>query len=139
MDAEFRRLMRRPVIAVFVLLGVALIFTGCGQTAGAAQGTLAGTVVASPSCPVQNADKTCAPIPVRGRLVQVLDTQGRVVASAKTDDQGHFSLSLAPGSYVVHVAIVQGQPGMRQTTPGNVTISAGQSASLSIELDTGIR
>jgi hypothetical protein len=140
MDAKFRRMMRLPMVAAVVIAGVVLILTACGQTdSGATHGTLTGTVVASPTCPVQNADQPCAPVPVRGRLVQALDTRGQVVASAKTDDQGRFSLSLAPGSYVIHVAIVQGQPGLRQTTPGNVTVSAGQSASLNIELDTGIR
>lgn len=67
------------------------------------------------------------------------DAQGRVVTSTTTDDQGRFNLSLDPGSYVVRVAIVQGQVGMRQISSGDVTIVARQSTSVTIELDTGIR
>jgi hypothetical protein len=124
-----------------LLLGVSVLLAACGQSASvaAAQGTLTGDVEASPTCPVEQVGKPCPPAPVPNREVQVLDASGKVAASTKTDVRGHFSLAIAAGEYVVKVAIVSGQIGMRQTTPGNVTITAGQTATITIVLDTGIR
>jgi hypothetical protein len=76
---------------------------------------------------------------VPNREVQILTTSGTVAATTTTDSHGHFSLTIAPGAYVVQVAIVRGQIGMRQTTPGNVSVVSGQTTTITIMLDTGIR
>lgn len=129
-----------------VALGTLLILAGCGVSGSGiggasadAQGTLAGKVVASPTCPVERADKPCPPAPVTHRAVSIEDTSGTVVTEVTTDGQGQFNVALDPGSYVVKVTIVTGQPGMRQLTPGDVTILAGETTPLTITLDTGIR
>jgi hypothetical protein len=123
-----------------LLFGVALVLSACGQGGpGAAHGTLTGVVQASPTCPVEHASQPCPPAPVPNREVRILDANGAVAASTKTDIRGHFSLTIAPGAYVVEVAIVSGQIGMRQTTPGNVTVVSGQTATITIVLDTGLR
>jgi hypothetical protein len=41
--------------------------------------------------------------------------------------------------YDVQVAIVPGTVGMRQQTPGDVHVIAGQTTQITIQLDTGIR
>ena len=129
--------MRRGAV---LLLGVSLLLAACGQSASVAgQGTLTGDVEASPTCPVEQVGKPCPPAPVPNREVQILDASGTVAATTTTDIHGHFSLTIAPGAYVVKVAIVSGQIGMRQTTPGNVTVASGQTATITIVLDTGIR
>ena len=135
---------RRPFRLVFALLiagGIMLLFAACAPTSigpGGQQGTLTGDVVAGPTCPVQG-ETPCPPAPVTDRQVTIKTSSGAVAATATTDAQGHFSVSLAPGSYDVQVAIIPGQIGMRQTTPGQVTIVSGQTTHLQIELDTGIR
>jgi hypothetical protein len=123
-------------------------------------GTITGDVVAGPTCPVEHAEDPCADRPVPDRQVTIT-TSGSTppnvpppnaapytaqttptappAASTTTDANGHFSVDVPPGSYVVRVAAGLGLLGMRQITPGNVTIAAGQTTYIKIELDTGIR
>jgi Carboxypeptidase regulatory-like domain len=125
-----------------LLVSLAMLLAACGLSSsvpGAGQGTLTGDVQASPTCPVERAGQTCPPAPVPTRQVQILDANGKVAATTTTDAHGHFSVTMAPGSYVVKVAIVRGQVGVRQITPGKVTVTAGQTTTVTIEMDTGIR
>lgn len=128
---------------VLALLALAACgqLTNAGDTSGTtgATGTIQGTVTAGPTCPVQTVENPCPDKPVPDREVDVQTPAGAVVASTKTDANGHYSVAVPPGSYVVHVVIVQGQAGIRQNTPGNVTVAAGQTVTLNIVLDTGIR
>jgi uncharacterized surface anchored protein len=63
---------------------------------------------------------------------------GKVAATTTTDKNGHFRVLLSPGRYLVKVAPVPGgYPAQRE--PVEVTIAAGQTLSVKIELDTGIR
>jgi hypothetical protein len=62
-----------------------------------------------------------------------------VAATVTTDQQGRFTVTLAPGPYEVHVVLGKGLPGMRQTNLGAVTIVAGQTASVTVTVDSGIR
>jgi hypothetical protein len=132
---------RRFICRAVLALGLGLLLAGCGQTLvpGAGQGTLNGLVVAGPICPVESKTNPCPDRPVPNREVKIETSSGAVVATATTDAQGHFSVVLAPGSYVVRVTIVRGQIGMRQASPGNVSVLANQPVSVTIELDTGIR
>jgi hypothetical protein len=109
------------------------------QSTTGTQGTLDGDVVASPTCPVQTAENPCPPKPVPSRTVTIVGANGQIVAKTITDSQGHFSLALAAGTYTVQVIIVPGLVGMRQITPGHVTITSGQTSHVNIVLDTGIR
>jgi hypothetical protein len=102
-------------------------------------GTLSVDVVAGPTCPVEQAENPCPPVRVAERPVTIVTPAGAVVATATTDAQGHFSIVLTPGAYVIQVAIVPGAPGLRQDSPGNVTVVDGQTTSVQIMLDTGIR
>jgi hypothetical protein len=122
-------------------------------------GTITGDVAAGPTCPVAQAEDPCADQPVPNRQVTIEPNvtppnvpppnappdAGQAaptvtaVASTTTDAHGHFSVDVPPGSYVVHVTTGLGLLGMRQVTPGQVTVAAGQTVYLKIELDTGIR
>jgi hypothetical protein len=101
-------------------------------------GTLAGDVVAGPTCPVAQAENPCPPKAVPDREVMVKTADGQVVATAITDTQGHFSVSVTRGTYVVEVSLTPGF-GLRQTQVVHVIVLAGQTAYVKIELDTGIR
>jgi hypothetical protein len=146
------RLQCALLATLMLILGSAL--AGCGvSTIGASAtdvsatstltsgptGTIAGDVVAGPTCPVEQAENPCPPAVVKNRKVDVQTQAGTTVASTTTDANGHFSVAVPPGTYVVHVKIEQGQVGMRQTTPGDVTVIANQTSTVHIELDTGIR
>jgi hypothetical protein len=119
---------------VTVTAGATSISTFSGPT-----GIIAGDVVAGPTCPVEQVENPCPPAVVTNREVDIQTPGGRTIATTKTDAKGHFSVAVPPGQYVVHVKIVQGQVGMRQTTPGDVTVIVNQTSTVHIELDTGIR
>jgi len=148
---------RRPIgtrLCTLLILTPWLLLCACGQagvaptgpvraaaaqTAAARTGTIVGDVVAGPTCPVAQAENPCPPQPVAYRMVSIETPAGATVATTTTDVDGHFSVSIAPGMYVVQVKIVAGQIGILQSTPGAVTVTAGQSLYIKIELDTGIR
>lgn len=131
-----------------LLIGLGLTLIACApQVQGvganptsttAAQGTLTGDVVAGPTCPVEQAENPCPPKPVPDHKVTIKTTSGTVAATTTTDAQGHFSVSLNPGNYIIEVST---GPGLwpHQKQPVQVTVAAGQSAYVKIELDTGIR
>jgi hypothetical protein len=128
----------RPIATATARAGAGAV-TGQTPAASGPQGTLAGDVVASPTCPVEQAENPCPPKPVADRQVMIEMPTGAVAAKATTDAQGHFTVTLAPGAYTVKVAIIPGLVGMRQDTPANVTIADGRTTSVTITLDTGIR
>ena len=103
------------------------------------QGTLAGDVVAGPTCPVERAEDPCPPKAVPNREVEILGANNAVVATAMTDSKGHFSVALAPGAYLVTVPIKQGLIGMRQESIVKANVITGQVTTVKIMLDTGIR
>ena len=142
------RLQCALLATMMLVLGSAL--AGCGvSTIGASAtdvstfsgptGTIAGDVVAGPTCPVEQAENPCPPAVVKNREVDIQTPAGRTVATTTTDANGHFSVAVPPGAYIVHVKIEQRQVGMRQTSPGDVTVIANQTSTVHIELDTGIR
>jgi hypothetical protein len=103
------------------------------------QGTLAGDVVAGPTCPVERAEDPCPPKAVPNREVEILGANNSVVATTTTDSKGHFSVALAPGAYTVTVPIKQGLIGMRQMSDVKANVITGQVTTVKIMLDTGIR
>lgn len=130
--------------ALLVVLALASLLAACGvQTVNDGsqqnQGTLTGDVVAGPTSPVQSSSTSDPTKPVPNREVRIETADGTLVTTTTTDAQGHFSVALAPGSYVVRVKIVSGMIGMRQNTTPKVQIVAGQTVNVRIELDTGIR
>jgi Carboxypeptidase regulatory-like domain len=141
--APLRRCGRlRPLgLLLAVTIGVVLVVAACGvpgSAAGGRTGTLSGRVLLWPTTPVCRPEAPCsAPLP--GRHVQIKRADGTVAVTVTTDQQGRFTVALAPGPYEVHVVLGQGLPGMRQTSSGAVTIVAGQMASVTVTVDSGIR
>lgn len=128
------------VLAVLVLAG---LLAACGVTTvnpgTQAKGTLTGAVVAGPTRPVATPTDPNPTMVVPNREVRIETTGGALVTTATTDAQGHFSVELAPGTYVVKVRMASGMVGMRQKNTPQVQIVAGQTVQVRIELDTGIR
>src|SRR5262249_41463925 len=131
---------RAGAVLLGVLLALACLLAACGvqPASGGAQqnqGTLTGTVVAGPICPVERADAPCPPKPVPNREVRIETSGGTLAATVTTDGQGHFTVALEPGSYVVRVKMVPGLIGMRQTQVPQVQVVAGQTVHVQITLD----
>jgi hypothetical protein len=109
--------------------------TAASGAQGTAQGTIAGEVVAGPTCPVEPVDTPCPAKPVPHRELTVTAPPNTVVATVTTDDAGRFRVQVPPGNYIVHVKTGPGV-GMRQVSSGAVTVRANQTSDLRIELDT---
>lgn len=103
------------------------------------QGILAVTVLTSPACPgPQAADRPCPPRPASKVQVQIELTSGSVVMTATTDQEGHFNSTLAPGNYLLSVQhVAPSMIGKQQNT--SVTIREGQTTTVRIVIDSGIR
>ena len=112
--------------------------TQAAGSGNADQGTLNGTVVAGPSCPIETSDYPCPPKPVPNRQVMIETPDGKIAATPTTDSDGRFSVNLAPGTYVLKVAQGASQLPI-QRKPVIVVIVAGKTLSVQIELDSGIR
>ena len=102
---------------------------------------LVGVAAAGPVCPVERfpPDPACAPRPVVGATIIVLDLAGREVASAVTGADGMYRVAVPAGSVRVQAARVAGL--MRAPAPIDVVVPAGPGAWLRVDLayDTGIR
>jgi hypothetical protein len=102
---------------------------------------LVGVATAGPVCPVERypPDPACAPRPVVGATIAVLDPGGREVASAITGADGTYRVAVPAGSVRVQAAPVAGL--MRMPAPIDVVVPAGPGAWLRVDLayDTGIR
>ncbi|MES2225776.1 MAG: hypothetical protein V4480_03130 [Patescibacteria group bacterium] len=101
-------------------------------------GTLLGTVSLSPTCPVERIppDPQCAPKPYV-TSVTVLRTGGTsIVAQQKTEDDGSFRFSLAPGLYTVKAAGAAVYP---RCSSASTQVTKDTITSIAISCDTGIR
>jgi hypothetical protein len=136
-----RHIPRLSTLALCMLCSLCFVLalTGCGGGADPALATIQGTVTSGPTCPVESVENPCPPRPVADREVDLQTQAGSTAAKTTTDTAGHYRFNTDAGSYVVYVRIVQGEVGMRQITSGNVTVAAGQTVTLDIVLDTGIR
>jgi hypothetical protein len=106
--------------------------------APASNGILIGKVVAGPTCPVETAEQPCPPRSVPNHLVVIESPGGTIVMRVTTDQQGRFRVALAPGTYRVLVP-PDGNRFPLQPTSQQVTVVAGQTMQVLVELDTGIR
>lgn len=128
-----------------LLLVAPLVLTAClpasSPTPDAEPGTLEIEVVAGPVCPVEQdpPDPECAPRVVNGARILVQPGDGRdiVVGEATTDADGHATLALAPGDYIVVGVEVEGLMGLPE--PASVTVESGEIATITLAYDTGIR
>jgi hypothetical protein len=98
--------------------------------------TVAGVVVASPGCPVERRDHACQPHVLGGVRVEARRLPTGVTATARTGADGHFSLRLAPGRYVLNVATGRVFPRCPQVT---VSVGSARPVRADITCDSGIR
>lgn len=159
LDTSPGRLIVVRAVTLVALAALALSFAGCGDddddsddssvatatetvdnpdsTPPEGTGTLAGSAVAGPPCSPEIVGATCPPVTVADVTIQVRTLDDRTeVASTQTDADGKFSFDLEPGTYVAH-ALPDAPSQISQ--PVEVTVSAGATTSVELEINTAIR
>jgi hypothetical protein len=124
-----------------LLAALVLVIAACGAyrfpgspSPSPGVGTVSGTVVAVPCFPVESAGMAqCAGRPVPGVEIDFTSADG--TSKAVTDSSGHYSVTLAGGTWTIHLATY-----MRVISgPAEVTVSPGSAVSANYVLDSGIR
>jgi len=135
-------LSRSLLIIVLVILTIVVateLNTVPPLTGGNANGTLAGNVSIGPLCPVEpcsiSHDQIVAAYTARPLLITT--PGGTLVGTVTADPYTGYSISLRPGTYVVDIRM-QGIGGSGDL-PKTVTLHAGETVRLDIDIDTGIR
>ena len=107
-------------------------------SSGTAASGVRGKATAGPVCPVERVppDSACAPRPVIGATIVILDPSGKEVARATTGSDGTYHVTLPPGTYTVNPEKTTGI--MRAPAPQPVTVVNGVVV-LDLSYDTGIR
>jgi hypothetical protein len=140
-------------VGITVLLVSAGIAAGCATSPGGTptSGSPSSTASGSPSsdsgvqgvttvdggCPVIRSGTPCPDRPIAAHLT-VTDANGATVTSIDTDSAGHFRITLAPGTYVIHPTNRTGAI-FPVASPVTITVSAGTYATVKIPFDSGIR
>jgi hypothetical protein len=111
-------------------------------TAVLASSSVGGTVLFSPTCPVQQVTPTpaCAPKPGAAHI-QLVRADGTTAAQGDAGADGQFRIQVAPGSYAVRATAPTPSAISRGCTanPSQVTVASGMESSVAVSCDTGIR
>jgi hypothetical protein len=130
----------KRVLLVTVLLSLTLL-AGCarGSSEGSDErlGTIRGSVLLAPMCPVESTESPCPGRPLAGVTVRVVDADGDVRASAVSDDDGAFTIDVAPGSFLLTTSIEEDSA--RSAEPVRVAVGAGEVVHADVLVDSGIR
>jgi hypothetical protein len=130
----------KRVLVVTVLLSLTVL-AGCarGSSEGSDErlGTIRGSVLLGPTCPVESIESPCPERPLAGVPVRVVDADGNVQASAVSGDDGAFTIDVAPGSYLL-TASIEEDPA-RSVAPVRVVARAGEVVHADVLVDSGIR
>jgi hypothetical protein len=125
-------------IAFLLLLVAALV--GCAKQASApADSGIRGIATLGPLCPVERVGSPCPDRPMQAEI-QVRDaTSGDVVATVRSDADGHFTVDLPPGQYVLEgVPPTPGSP-FPIAKPTDATVRPHRFTEVTVSFDTGIR
>ena len=104
---------------------------------GGYQGTITGTALLGPTCPVERIppDPNCADRPFETELVLV-DGNEKFVRVFSTNNEGMFSISVAPGTYGIRSASENILP---RCSSAPIEIKAGETIEANISCDSGVR
>ena len=140
--------MARPaiIIAVAAVIVAIILLSGCikqQNNTNAEKGILSGTVSIGPLCPVERIppDPGCQPTLETYKAWPVaVWTSGKKtkIEQIAVAADGTFRVELSPGSYVVDAENPRSGIG-RSNLPANVAIKAGETTTLNVNFDTGIR
>lgn len=132
----------------YAVIVIILVLTACQpQSSGGVvpqlvqPGILQGHISIGPLTPVERVGVPTPTVPAdayAAQQVMVYQSDGQTVVTRITPDaNGDYSITLAPGQYVVNIA-KQGIQRARDL-PATVTVESGKTVRLDISIDTGIR
>jgi hypothetical protein len=123
------------LVLVSASCGVRPAGTGSAQQSGSIT-LVSGVVEASPGCPVERPSRLCQPRPLGDVRVEARSVPAGVTASTRTHADGHYSLGLGTGRYVL-VAVTK----QVVTRCPHVLVSVTSPAPVraNISCDSGIR
>jgi hypothetical protein len=129
----------KRLLVISVLLSLTLAGCARGSSEGSDEGlgTIGGSVLLAPTCPVETVESPCPARPLAGVPVRVVDADGNVFASAVSGDEGAFTIDVAPGSYLL-TASIEEDPA-RSVKPVRVEVRAGEVVHADVLVDSGIR
>jgi hypothetical protein len=123
------------------LLLLILLLASCGEAApgseGSELGTIAGTVLLGPMCPVETEASPCPDQPLPGIEVKAIGSDGGVAATAVSDEEGRFSIRVVGGDYTLEV-VLDDDPS-RSAGPIEVSVESGAEVQVDVPVDSGIR
>ena len=132
--------MNRPLIAIFTSISMLLLLAACGaENSGgkpSGEGTLIGTIRIGPVCPVEPCDQPAGFIYADQELV-LLQSGGDPIRVPLAED-GSFRVSLEATTYLIQLDGCD-YLGCDQAFPVEKTIVAGETITLNVIVDTGIR
>ncbi len=123
-----------------LMIGLVFSLSACADTStiGASGGAagIQGKVLLGPMCPVQQAGSPCPDKPIKADIA-VTASEGKTVASGRSDESGTYRISLPPGAYTV----TANRPGsaLGSGKPVMVEVPAGTYVHLNLLVDSGIR
>ena len=128
-----------------ILIAAALALAACTRANGlsgsdaSASGTLIGRIVRGPTFPVSRPGVP-SEAPVAGAELRIVNSGGTLVATARSDANGLYRVTLPPGEYrIERGAGFPGFPGFVKNLPARVAISPGGQTRFDVSVDTGIR
>ena len=120
-------------LAIGVLI---LVLATCSIYSPTPRGSgITGQVTIGPMCAVVQQGQPCPDQPFQATLT-VRNLSGLQIAQFETDAQGHFSVPLVPGEYVLHPESTNGIP---LAGDRSFVVETGRYTSLTVRYDSGIR
>ena len=126
---------RRVTVLLVVFLAAACARGGSASNEG--NGTIRGSVLLGPTCPVERISSPCPPHALADARVEAFDKNGDLRASVVSDADGRFEMQLHPGEYVLTAVIERDTA--RSAKGSSVRVSAGEVTRANVLVDTGIR
>ena len=84
---------------------------------------------------MERVDQPCPPRPISA-TIQIVTTNGRIIATTHTDAHGRYAVRLPRGEYVLHVASTSALPRCPDT---HLDVGTTPPSRANINCDTGIR
>ena len=123
------------LVLVSASCGVRPAGTGPAQPSGPIT-LVSGVVEASPGCPVERPSRLCKPRPLGDVRVEARSVPAGVIVSARARADGHYSLRLGRGRYVLAALTRQVLPRCPRVL---VSVTSPAPVRANINCDSGIR
>lgn len=122
-----------------LLAPLILLMLACGlfATPAPTDSGITGKALVGPMCPAIREGEECPDQPYQATIT-VNSLKGREIVQFQTDEQGNFSVPLAPGEYILHPETPEGMP-LPFADEQRFTVTPGEYTRLIVLYDSGIR